>query len=323
MLLLITHQSDLHADLVVAECARRGVRAVRLNTERYPQDVTLDLHLDCMRWSGTLTVPSQGETAIDEITSVWYRGLKIAKPDCAETAVARFVQTEVTSTLTSFLNMLADRYWISPPCSITAADDKAHQLIRAQQYGLQVPKTILTTNPAAIYDLLDRSGPFLVAKRLSLPTAGEPIAYTTELHRGTVDLYLSDFKYCPTLLQERIPKLVDIRVAVIYDTTFAVEIHSQENTKTKADWRRTPITNLRCLPHDLPKHVRDALVSLTAAYGLRYSAPDLILTPRGDYIFLELNPNGQWAWMESLTSLPITARLVDVLMTQPSCAVAK
>jgi glutathione synthase/RimK-type ligase-like ATP-grasp enzyme len=317
MLLLVTNQSDLHADLVVAECARRSVPVIRLNTERYPQDVTLDLLLDSTCWSGALAVRGQPEIAINDIASVWYRGITVDRVGLSENTAVRFLDNERISMLNSFFNMLADRYWISRPSSITAASDKPQQLVRAKQLGLTVPKTILTTEPASIYTLMDDAGPFLIAKRLSATTDGEPVVYTTDLQRETLDLFKEDFRCCPTLVQERITKALDVRVTVVHDTSFAVEIHSQEHADAKVDWRRTPITNLRCLPHDLPKYVHDTLVSLTASYGLRYSASDLILTPDGNYVFLELNPNGQWAWVESLTGLPITARLIDILTTRP------
>jgi hypothetical protein len=36
-------------------------------------------------------------------------------------------------------------------------------------------------------------------------------------------------------------------------------------------------------------------------------------TPAGDYYFLEVNPAGQWAFVEERTQLPITKAMVDLL----------
>ncbi|MEV4245300.1 hypothetical protein AB0J63_18065 [Streptosporangium canum] len=52
-----------------------------------------------------------------------------------------------------------------------------------------------------------------------------------------------------------------------------------------------------------------------AGPGLTYGAIDLILTPDGRYVFLEINPNGQFLWIEDATGLPIGAAIGDLLMS--------
>jgi hypothetical protein len=59
---------------------------------------------------------------------------------------------------------------------------------------------------------------------------------------------------------------------------------------------------------------RVASGSPTAACNLRFSAIDLVLDPSGDYWFLELNPNGQWAWIEARTGLPISEAITNELV---------
>ena len=36
---------------------------------------------------------------------------------------------------------------------------------------------------------------------------------------------------------------------------------------------------------------------------------DLLLTPDGRYVFLEVNPNGEFGWLESFTDFPLTEAL--------------
>jgi glutathione synthase/RimK-type ligase-like ATP-grasp enzyme len=51
--------------------------------------------------------------------------------------------------------------------------------------------------------------------------------------------------------------------------------------------------------------------------GLNFGAVDMILTPDGRYVFLEINPNGQWGWVEDLTGMPISEEIIG-LLTQSS-----
>jgi glutathione synthase/RimK-type ligase-like ATP-grasp enzyme len=63
----------------------------------------------------------------------------------------------------------------------------------------------------------------------------------------------------------------------------------------------------------LPERVESFCRLIVHSYGLRFGAIDLIVTPDKDYVFLELNPNGQWAWIEQRTGLPLASALVDEL----------
>jgi lipocalin len=40
----------------------------------------------------------------------------------------------------------------------------------------------------------------------------------------------------------------------------------------------------------------------------------MVVTPEGDYVFLEVNPSGQYGWIESRTGQPITEELVRMFM---------
>ena len=49
--------------------------------------------------------------------------------------------------------------------------------------------------------------------------------------------------------------------------------------------------------------------------GLRYGAIDMVFTPDGRYVFLEINPNGQYLWIEYQTGMPISDAICDLLMS--------
>ena len=64
---------------------------------------------------------------------------------------------------------------------------------------------------------------------------------------------------------------------------------------------------------ELPADIVDKCRALTKALDLRYGAIDLIADRDGRYWFLEINPNGQWAWIERRTGLPLASAIVDEL----------
>jgi glutathione synthase/RimK-type ligase-like ATP-grasp enzyme len=64
----------------------------------------------------------------------------------------------------------------------------------------------------------------------------------------------------------------------------------------------------------LPPEVQERCVRLVEKLELCYGAIDLIPTPDGRYVFIEINPSGQYLWIENETGLPITAAICDLLM---------
>jgi glutathione synthase/RimK-type ligase-like ATP-grasp enzyme len=99
---------------------------------------------------------------------------------------------------------------------------------------------------------------------------------------------------------------------VVGDQVFSVAIDSQSNPDARVDWRHATL-HLRHEQVELPASVNAKLVGIIGHYGLAFGAFDLIQTPEGEIVFLELNPNGQWAWLEQLTGIPIREALIDLL----------
>ena len=118
----------------------------------------------------------------------------------------------------------------------------------------------------------------------------------------------------PIIFQRQIYKSVDVRVTVVGKNVFAAAIHSQAREETRVDWRNGSDILLRHTVITLPEAISQQCVALTEKFGLRFAAIDLIKDRDGEYWFLEINPNGQWAWIENLTGLPIAAAIVDELV---------
>jgi glutathione synthase/RimK-type ligase-like ATP-grasp enzyme len=110
-----------------------------------------------------------------------------------------------------------------------------------------------------------------------------------------------------------VPKRVELRITVVGDQVFAAEIHSQKAKRTRIDWRRYDLAHTPHYPHTLPDEVRRSCVELVRRLGLCYGAIDMVLTPDGRYVFLEINPNGQFLWIEQLTGMPISDAICDLL----------
>jgi glutathione synthase/RimK-type ligase-like ATP-grasp enzyme len=102
---------------------------------------------------------------------------------------------------------------------------------------------------------------------------------------------------------------------VVGTRVFAAEIRSQDSQRQQTDWRHRPEYGQSRFyaVHSLPANVARQCVHLVKALNLTFGALDLILTPDDRYVFLEVNSNGQWAYIENILGLPISDAIAELL----------
>ncbi len=98
---------------------------------------------------------------------------------------------------------------------------------------------------------------------------------------------------------------------------FHTALFSQEHTISQVDWRAWDLEEKFDLKHekvDIPDHISSKCIAITKFFNLNFSAIDMIFTDDGNYVFLELNPNGQWAWLEEKVGHPLRDSIIDFLL---------
>ena len=315
MYLLVTNERDITTDFVVLELRRRGLPFYRLNTEKLPGgSIWLDLRGGESTWGFS---DSAGETLeFSEVAAAYFRrpGSPEVSPKITDNGVRSYCVAEWQSVLSSALRSLSG-VWLNAPDSIARAEDKPYQLQSAIEVGLAVPSTLITNDFAQV-KLLFRESAMTVAKtvRTALIESNgkEQVIFTSRLTE-LPDEDAFPISAAPAIYQEEVEKLSDIRVTVVGDRVFAVSIDSQSHQETVTDWRKGMHVNLEHRVVKLPDDIETNCMSLVKRFGLRFAAIDLVQDRSSNYWFLELNPNGQWGWIEKRTGLPIAAAIVDEL----------
>ena len=206
-----------------------------------------------------------------------------------------------------------------PRAIVLRAQRKLTQLQLARGLGFDIAPTLVTTDPdelltfrAAHADLVSKQVGF--TQGFKLPGTDEGFRYTLPVTPRDLT-HVEAIRLCPIIVQARVPKRSELRVTVVGEKVFAAEIDSQETHHTATDWRRYDHPHCVLRPHRLPDAVASQCVGLTHALGLRFGALDLVLTPDGRYVFLEINPNGQYLWTEHAAGLPISDAMATLLMS--------
>lgn len=311
MILLITNKRDLTTDFIVVELRRRGRAFHRLNTEDMPQaSVRFDPRAGG-RWA---IETSDLDLRLEDVGAAYYRRPGAPEPAGArDEATAKYLADEWSAVTKALWNALEGR-WLSSPFAILRAEDKPRQLAMASALGFDVPETLISNDFAAASAFVAKAGAIGKPLRHSLIERGDAgeVLFTARLD-PLKSMDRTAVSLAPVIYQREVRKAYDVRATVIGDRVFAAAIYSQDHDETEVDWRSGTRLDLRHEAIELPADIIDKCRALTQRLDLRYGAIDLIADQDGRYWFLEINPNGQWAWIERRTGLALASAIVDEL----------
>lgn len=308
MILIITHKQDYTADFVINKLNEAGTEYLRLNCE--------DLaNLDYV-FSVEKGFELGGHT-YENIRSVWFRRTQL--PDVSAVQVSDsdkvFLVGEYEALLNNIYQCLSRKIWLSHPNAVFTAENKLLQLQTAIAVGFTVPDTLVTNKHETLKEFATKHRSKIIAKPISqgrihdLDGSGIRTIYTNLIPQHLLDS-LDDFLLTPAIYQPYVEKSYELRVTVVGDCVFAAKVDSQSNENTSIDWRREKAAFAK---YSLPQDIQTKCITITARLGLSFGAIDLVKTPQGEYIFLEINPNGQWAWLEAELGMPISDKIIEFL----------
>ena len=310
-ILVVGQTPDIHIERVIQRLEEARARVVLL--DRASRDSTVTL-LPLASPGRTLFRSDEVEVSGDEIDAVWWRlkphqEAEFGLPSGVEDA---FRWREWKAVLTSLPYYLPDARWINRPENAQRASLKPYQLILARQCGMRVPQTCITNR---VEDLEHIPEGEIIYKTLSSFIAPpDKIIYTNKVRRADVAASPDSVRLAPCLFQEYIPKAFELRVTVIDDQIFAVQIDSQALSDTRTDWRKNQFADGIYDHFAFSSEVEQQILGLHRKLGLTYAAYDFIMTDSGELVFLECNPSGQWLWQEEqLPDLRITSVLAAEL----------
>jgi len=316
--LLLTHSGDFYTiDLVAEALARKGARPFRLNTDLFPSSVKLSARAGDDR-AARLVLETGERVAAEEVRAVWAR--KLWAPRMGDDLDERFREMcvrESAAALEGFLDALHDARWVNDLRRERAAENKQRQLRVAARAGLRVPRTLVTNDPEAARQFFDETEGQVVAKLLRpltvSMTAAPLFVYTSRVREE--DLAGAEaLRHSPMVFQELIPKACELRVAWVAGEAFAGALDASGTSRGQTDWRRAAPGECQWQAAEFPSEISRGLPAMMSELGLVYGAVDLIRTPSGEHVFLEVNPGGEWGMLERDLGLPISEAIAGALL---------
>jgi hypothetical protein len=244
--------------------------------------------------------------ATGDYHSVWFRRSGLAmQPSGMLDADWIVAERECDHQIRSLRRYLApDAYWVNDIEARERALLKSPQLAAAVDCGLAIPETLFSNDPDDIRHFYAAHREDGVIFKLCYQThwhaqesGARHALFTTQLR----DEDLRDdeaMSGCPAIYQRKIEKQCELRVTCMDDVCFAARLDSQVRATTSMDWRADMTNPLMPQRVELPPAVEERCILLMRALGLAFGCIDLIVTPEGEYVFLEVNEMGQFLWVE-------------------------
>jgi len=313
-ILAITTAEDPHVDMVSDKLKDRGSILI-YDPNKFPEDTDITISFI----NGNHSVISEGRV-LSDVRSVWFRKPKYLKPSDqpVENEFRAFTQEAYELGSKAIYDLLRNKFWMSPFRNILSAGNKMLQLELAQEVGFNVPATVLTNNPNDVMTFRNEFGQ-IVAKSLNFHPVqledGNLYGFYTTSISPKDDVDFSGLALAPTIFQQEILDKVDVRVTIVGNEIFPCLIRPTKRKSTAVDWREGIMTDeveYTAFP-EFPENMRLLCIQMVKKLGLTFSAMEFVIDKDGKYWFIENNPNGQWAFIEDETGMPISESIAELL----------
>jgi ATP-GRASP peptide maturase of grasp-with-spasm system len=314
MLLILSTEYDTSTNKVIDWLIHSKIPFLRLNDTSAIELHKFELYRDKAFWCLEITESFKKKSfylSSDQIKNFWYRrGLfnfsnKIISTNSINNNIPFVIsklynytkedKTSIVDFLYLYLNRLKHLGYFHENKTI-----KIHNLLMANKSGLNIPATIVATRKEDILEFQDRFGKcitkginengFFVSNMAELSTL------TQIVEKSIIEKLPENF--APSIIQEYIEKLFELRIFYINKKCYAAAIFSQSDEKTKIDFRNYNEEHPnRLVPYDLPDMIQQQLITFMETVGMKTGSVDMIVSTKMEYIFLEVNPIGQFDWI--------------------------
>lgn len=325
-ILLITMPEDYHSEALRWSLASRGHDVVPFFPADYPTRQTVSLKVEVgvgasVAVENIANGPAYPDQNFD--VAIVRRNPRAVVDRDLHPSDRLFAQSEsqcVLDAAPEFFDVKG--LWLNPLESNRVARSKPIQLKYALQLGLHVPNTLISNDPDEVLKFSKQSPEGVAAK--AFYTANwknndrrkHYSIFTAKVSHEELLLRREQIGLCPMIYQEYVAKRHELRVVMFGGSYIAAKIDSQQQAETSVDWRKEQLVGLEAsvsrtyLPRDVVMKCR----ALMNRLGIHFGIFDFVVTPDGDFVFLEVNEMGQWLYLEeSSEDFPLLSAMTDFI----------
>lgn len=242
-----------------------------------------------------------------EIDSIYYR--KPLLPDLSE--YDDMYHTMISRDIVAYINGFVDAFdgkVLSKPSVLKKSENKVYQMKIAKKVGFKIPESSIGTELNIINRLIEHKSIIKPLTTGKIVCNGRCEIIQTSLIDKKID---EDISFTPLYIQKYIDKSYELRVTIVENNIFSVKIEAFD----KIDWRISQEKNKYSVV-DIPETIKKKCFNMLKIMNLNFGAFDFIVNKNNEYIFLEVNPNGQWLWLEEELGIMISQKILNYLRNE-------
>lgn len=328
MAILIVYSSQKQDDSIAAvedHLKADGAPYLRLDSNRFP----LAADLWCSEEVGEgLIRTEEGELRGSEVSSLWLRHTNVAADhrELVQEDYQTAVVTQSALVLAGWISSLPC-FQLDPLTVLSSVPDSLGQLHLARAMGLQVPRTYVGNDVAQAGRFLESCREHVIIKfyASSAQKVPGPEGYRylpTQRVTEEMRANLPRLALCPMILQEEVPKYRELRITVVGKRVFAAAVDPRGSALGEVDWRQDPDLVGSFVPWKLDEQVEARLLRILDRMRMNFATRDVIVTPTGEHVFLEINNVSYFDFIERCTEMPISRAVADLLTGKAAPRVA-
>lgn len=311
--LILTKKQDLEADLIGIKLLKDGIEYIKINEEDIPLDFGVEFRVGNKK--EILLKLRDKEISVENIKVVLFRYFDPKFLKYLDGLHQIFFEQQWYQVFNCLQTSLKCQ-WINDPKNTFESENRLYQLLVAQEIGLKIPDTSITNIPLSGIKFFDQCSKGIIAKVLH----HHEIIYEEYSHRFPTSVINSnhllesdELKYAPVILQERIDISEEIRITVVNQGVYPVRITASKYKNNYSDLHKIEERFLNFEQIGLEKNLEKLCINLNREMGLLLSSIDLVVNKKGEIYFLEINPIGDWNWLEKHVDLGITDSVSELI----------
>jgi ATP-GRASP peptide maturase of grasp-with-spasm system len=325
MILIISqHCGEYSTDYVMDWLDHKNVDYAKVNGNDFVEHCSFTTHIT----TGETEIKCNEDTIkFSEVKVFWYRrwlseGYHFSKYEnlfndaYSKLRISRQLNNELLTIRNYLWQSQKNKPWLSNIEKVKV--NKLEVLQKAYEFGLDIPDTIITNSKKALIEFKKKHGS-IITKAIGEATmlSKNNISYSA-FTAVLTDHIIKEIpeQFYPSLVQEAVDKDYELRVFYLDGEFYSMAIFSQEDEQTSIDFRDyNLIKPNRRVPHKLPNDIKDKLILLMRSLDLNTGSIDLIKT-KNRYVFLEINPVGQFGMTSSPCNYHLEEKVADYLIQQ-------
>lgn len=318
--LIVTSQDDTHTDAVIKRLSKSELVPVRLNTENFIQNslYTFEWNENAISIQENLLL-KDSLRSIQDVSVIWWRipGIYTPYPEVTDEWAKKYCEEEAQALIKALPGLFPKANWINKYYNLLQPFQRLNQIPLAKELGIRIPPTLVTNQYKDIEKFIKKYDNCIIKPIFFRGFSYEEnnyTCYTRSLNLETLEKLHDSIRLAPVLVQKNIEKIAEYRVTLIGKKSFVCRIESKhlKDSDINQDWRIAEPENLIHIPDILPDDYMSKLHKMLDILGLHFGAFDIIRNNE-DYYFIELNPTGQWLWIEFLTGMPMIEAMVELM----------